>query len=226
MAIACLLFFPKLALGLSGFETGVAVMPLVKGDPDDDPHRPRWPHSQHAKAACHRGADHVGHAVGLQRRDDDADRAAGADSTGKVKRRCQPALAYIAHGETEAIINPLFGDMFGTIYDISTVAILWFAGASAMSGLLNLVPRYLPRYGMAPKWAEAIRALVIVFTLHQPVRHLDLRRRASSRKAEPMPPACMVLMSSAAWRSSSISGESASGPWLRRLSLGISGRDC
>ena len=41
LVVASALLLPRLSVGFSGFETGVAVMPLVRGDPDDAPSRPR-----------------------------------------------------------------------------------------------------------------------------------------------------------------------------------------
>ncbi|MEO8499623.1 MAG: amino acid transporter [Vicinamibacteria bacterium] len=151
---ASLFVFPKLALGLSGFETGVAVMPLVKGDPTDAPERPagriRNTRKMLAAAAIIMSVCLVLSSVVTTT----LIPAPLLDRGGPAEDR---ALAYLAH--------EFLGHGFGTLYDFSTIAILWFAGASALAGLLNLVPAYLPPYGMAPEWARATRPLVLVFTL-------------------------------------------------------------
>ncbi|MGW3177244.1 amino acid transporter, partial [Streptomyces sp. NPDC001153] len=149
-----LLVFPKLALGLSGFETGVAVMPHVQGDPDDTEEKPTGRIRDTKKllttAALIMSAFLITSSFITTLLIPESEFKTGGQANGR-------ALAYLAH--------EYLGGAFGTVYDISTIAILWFAGASAMAGLLNLMPRYLPRYGMAPHWARAVRPMVIVFTL-------------------------------------------------------------
>ncbi len=154
MIAMAVILFPRLALGLSGFETGVLVMPLVRGDPDDDP--------RHPQGRIRNGRKLLTAAAGIM----SAFLFVSSIVTTLLipQPAFQPggpasgrALAYLAHH--------LLGDGFGSLYDVSTICILWFAGASAMAGLLNIVPRYLPRYGMAPDWARATRPLALLVTL-------------------------------------------------------------
>ena len=138
------IIFPKLALGLSGFETGVAVMPLISGE------RIRNAKKLLLTAALIMSVFLIASGFVTTVLIEPAAFQPGGDANGR-------ALAYLAYR--------YLGSVFGTIYDLSTLGILSFAGASAMAGLLNLVPRYLPRYGMAPDWARASRPLVLVFVV-------------------------------------------------------------
>ncbi|MGH9907562.1 MAG: amino acid transporter, partial [Pyrinomonadaceae bacterium] len=175
------IIFPKLALGLSGFETGVVVMPLVRGDRELSPQELESIHlirsvQPTAEPTAQRLLEgRIGNtrkllttaalimtfflvassiATTLLIPAEEFRPETETLEAGKANGR---ALAYLAH--------VYLGDVFGTVYDLSTISILWFAGSSALAGLLNIVPRYLPKYGMAPEWARATRPLVVVFTL-------------------------------------------------------------
>ena len=226
-----LLLFPKLALGLSGFETGVAVMPTVRGNPGDNEEHPKGriqntkrllaaaalimsvflitsslvttlhiPHDEFLPAVSNSvivnpkeleqgkasielklgenntEIEYALPAVKLEM-DKPTKLFITADQqkfevTATIKQDGNDVMLEVEKHKGEAngralayLAHEFYGDAFGTIYDISTILILWFAGASAMAALLNLVPRYLPRYGMAPEWARVSRPLTLLFTL-------------------------------------------------------------
>ncbi|MEW5850965.1 MAG: hypothetical protein AB2A00_19415 [Myxococcota bacterium] len=144
LVLASALAFPKLALGMSGFETGVSVMPLIQGQKEE---RIASTRKLLSTAAFMMSALLISSSLVTTVLIPAAQFEKGGSANGR-------ALAYLAH--------ELLGHAFGTLYDFVTIAILWFAGASAMAGLLNIIPRYLPRYGMAPRWVLLTRPLILV----------------------------------------------------------------
>jgi hypothetical protein len=171
--LVSLIIFPKLALGLSGFETGVAVMPLVKGDQELTKEQLQDIHETSTGRPIPDAAELLQGRIKNTRkllRTAALIMSVMLITSSFVTAALIPAEKFAEGGEANGraisyLAHQSFGDIFGTVYDLSTIFILWFAGASAMAGLLNIVPRYLPRFGMAPDWARATRPLVLVFTI-------------------------------------------------------------
>ncbi|MBA4073666.1 MAG: amino acid transporter [Cyanobacteria bacterium PR.023] len=186
MVAAAALVFPKLALGLSGFETGVSVMPLVRGAESDDPNQPKKRIANTRKlllsAALIMSVMLMASSIVTTVLIPAAQFAPGGGANGR-------AISYLAH--------MYMGPTFGSAYDIVTIAILWFAGASALAGLLTLVPRYLPRYGMAPEWSAATRPLVMFFFVVTVTVTLIFKANVDAQAAA-YATGVLVLMTSAA----------------------------
>jgi hypothetical protein len=187
LALAAVILFPRLALGLSGFETGVSVMPLIRGDEaDSGADRPKGRIRNTRKLLATAAIIMsvlllVSSFVSALLIPEQAYREGGSAS-GR-------ALAYLAH--------EYLGNIFGSIYDLSTILVLWFAGASAMAGLLHLVPRYLPRVGLAPEWVAYARPLVLVLFAFDVVVTLIFRANVEAQGGA-YATGVLVLMLSAA----------------------------
>ena len=176
LLLASAIIFPRLALGMSGFETGVAVMPLVSGTQRDTTRRAGGvPLGRIGNTRRLLGAAAVIMSVMLLLSSfvttlliPESAYQTGGPASGR-------AIAYLAH--------ELLGSIFGTVYDVSTIVILWFAGASAMAGLLHLIPRYLPRFGMAPRWVSYRRPMVLVLFITAAIVTLIFRASVEAQGA-------------------------------------------
>jgi len=125
-----LLVFPRLDLGLSGFETGVSMMPLVRGDRDDGPQRPagriRNTHKMLTVAAIIMSFYLITTSFVTAVLIPAAEFQPGGSANGR-------ALAYLAHDQ--------LGEAFGTVNDLST------SPRCTRPGVSNKVRRSLERSG-------------------------------------------------------------------------------
>lgn len=218
-----MLFLPSLALGLSGFELSMIIMPQVQGKEGEEPPLTRIRNTRKvlvvaaAIMAVYLLASSLvtGLLIPVHEFQDD----------GKAVNR---ALAYLAHGGALTVgdspILPWCGGLFGTLYDVVTVLILCFAGTSVMTALAVLLPQFLLRFGMEFKRANRWGVLLIVFAAVNMLVTVYFQASVTAQR-NAYASGVLVLMSSAAMvtvidkRAVHAEKRGQSGGWLRRLGI-------
>jgi hypothetical protein len=180
-----LVSFPYVALGLSGFELSMAVVPLIRGDNNDDPQHPRGRIHNMRKLLVTAAALMACALIGSVTVAATLIPAQAFHDQGPAMHR---ALSYLAHGGQlsnglpGSELNGLFGPEFGTFYDLCTIAILCMAGACVTIALRDYVPEYLKRFGMELNWAHRlgikmrlfnVLVLIVVFVFHAHISSLQ-----------------------------------------------------
>jgi hypothetical protein len=195
----CLRAFPSMSLGLSGFELSMVVLPLLPGDPGGE----AGPGSRARSARKLLGTAAAIMALYLLGATLVTTVLLPPEALRTDGRAANRALAYVAHGGALVDggganqLNPLFGEGFGTLYDISSILILSLAGASVTLGLRHLVPQYLHRLGMELAWAHNIGAIIHVFNCINLTVTLVFRASVTAQRMA-YATSVLVLMSSAA----------------------------
>jgi len=146
--------FPQMALGLSGFEMFVNVVPRVSSGVDDTSEKQAGRVRNTRKLMFTAAAIMALYLVSAVVVTTLLVPHNKLMSHGAAAHR---ALAYLAHGsplaDGAASASPIFGEAFGDLYDLSTAFILCLAGVSVTLSLQSLLPHYLNRLGMDITWA-------------------------------------------------------------------------
>jgi hypothetical protein len=160
------LFLPSVALGLSGFELSMIIMPQVKGKAGEPASAPTTRIHNTRKVLAVAAiimSIYLLAAVVVTTLFIPAEQFS---SEGNAANR---ALAYLAHGSTlttgDEPLAPFCGIVFGTIYDVVTILVLCLAGTSVMTALGVLLPQFLLRFGMEFRWADRWGLLLMAFAV-------------------------------------------------------------
>jgi hypothetical protein len=162
VALLSIVYLPNLALGMSGFEMSMILMPQVRGH--DGEHEPRTRIRNTRKVLLLAA---LIMSVYLIASSFVTTILIPPEEFGPDGQATNRALAYLAHGgalsDDAQSTLPWSGPWFGSLYDLVTVLILVLAGSSVMTALAVLLPKFLLRFGMEMNWVHRWGALLVLF---------------------------------------------------------------